>query len=364
VRIPYVDLAKQNQRLEPEILPAVSAIIRRGDFILGEAVAALEQELAAMLGVPHVVGVSNGTDALVLALHAAGIGQGDEVVIPSHSFVATASAVALAGAVPVFVDVDAATMLIDPKKIEAAITDRTRALIPVHLNGHACAMDPIVALCRAHGLTLIEDCAQAIGTRYRGRHVGTFGVGCFSMHPLKALAACGDAGFIATADDRLASTFRELRNLGLRDRDHCALVSGNHRLDTMQAAILSVKLRHFPEYLAARRHHAQRYAEALHGMVTLPPEDPDSQDNHSVFVIRHPKRDLLYAVLRDRGIDVKIHYPLAIHQQDPFAGFLREPLPATEATVATILSLPVSPELSEDERETVIAEIRSVIGGS
>jgi dTDP-4-amino-4,6-dideoxygalactose transaminase len=362
MRVPYVDLGRQNASLEPEILEAVARVLRRGDFILGREVSSLEGRLARMLDVPHVVGVSSGTDALVLALRGLGIGPGDEVITVSHSFLATAAAIVLAGATPVFVDVDPATMLMDPGALEAALSPRTRCVLPVHLGGFACTMDEILAFCRARGLALVEDCAQALGTRYRERAVGSFGVGCFSLHPLKVLSACGDAGFVTTDAPGLADRLRELRNLGLRDRDHCAEVSGNHRLDTLQAAILEVKLDRLAGWIRTRGEHAHAYREALRGLLELPPERPECRPNHGVFVVRHDARDRLCRTLRERGIDVKIHYPLAIHQQPPFAAYARHPLPATEETVRRIFSLPVSAELSVAERETVIAEVRRAVG--
>jgi dTDP-4-amino-4,6-dideoxygalactose transaminase len=363
MRVPYVDLGRQNAALEPEILEAVACVLRRGDFILGREVHSFESRVASLLGVRHVVGVANGTDALVLALRGLDIGPGHEVITVSHSFLATATAIVLAGATPVFVDVDPETMLLDPARVEAAIGPRTRALLPVHLNGFACDMDGIVELCRAHRLALVEDCAQALGTRWRGQAVGSFGVGCFSLHPLKVLSACGDAGFLSTNDDALAARLRELRNLGLRDRDNCAWVSGNHRLDTLQAAILEVKLNRLPLWLEARAAHARAYREALQGFVELPPESPRCQPNNGVFVVRHDERDLLLARLRESGIDAKVHYPLAIHQQPPFAGFATCPLPATEATVRRILSLPVSPELDETQRGLVVEELQRAVRG-
>jgi dTDP-4-amino-4,6-dideoxygalactose transaminase len=362
MRVPYVDLVRQNASLEAEILEAVARVLRRGDLILGREVSSLESRLAQLLGVPYVVGVSSGTDALVLALRGLGIGPGDEVVTVSHSFLATAAAIVLAGATPVFVDIDPATMLMDPRALEAALTPRTRGVLPVHLNGFACPMDEILAFCRPRGLALVEDCAQALGTRYRERSVGSFGVGCFSLHPLKVLSACGDAGFVTTDDARLAGRLRELRNLGLRDRDHCAHVSGNHRLDTLQAAILEVKLSRLAEWLEARAAHARAYREALGDLLELPPQHPDCRPNDGVFVVRHDARDRLCRILRERGIDVKIHYPLAVHQQAPFAAYARRPLPATEDTVRRIFSLPVSAELSAVERDVVIGEVRRAVG--
>lgn len=357
-RIAYVDLARQNAPLEAELLAAVSRVLAHGRFILGPEVAELEARLSARLEVAHVVGVANGTDALVLALRALGIGPGDEVITVSHSFVATALAVRLVGATPVFVDVDDRTMLMDPPLLEPALTERTRAVLPVHLNGLPCAMDPIVRFCEDRGLHLVEDCAQALGARHAGRPVGSWGVGCFSLHPLKPLAACGDAGLVTTSDTALAERLRRLRNLGLVDRDRCELVGTNSRLDTLQAALLLVKEPHLDEWIEARRERAQRYREALAGRLTLPPEEgADDLATYSAFVVRHPRRDRLRELLAERGVDARPHYPLAIHRQPAFADLPAADLPVTERVVASILSLPVSPELGRDEQQRVIEAV-------
>lgn len=357
--IPYVDLAAQARGLKERLLAAAERVIDHGQFILGPEVGELERRLAEMVGCRHAVGVASGTDALVLGLRLAGVGPGHEVLTVSHSFVATASAIALVGAEPVFVDVDEATMLMDPDRLEEALTPRTRAVVPVHLNGWPCAMDAIGDFCRRHGLALVEDCAQALGARHRGQPVGSFGIGCFSLHPLKVLSALGDAGFVSLDDDEQAERLRQWRNLGLIDRDHCRWVSGNSRLDTLQAAFLLVKLDELPGWLAARRAHAEAYRRALAGRVTLPPEEGDDVAVHSCFAVRHPARDRLQAMLAERGVDAKAHYPLAIHQQEAFAaravaGPPRPDLLVTERVVGEILSLPVTPELSAADRERVI----------
>jgi dTDP-4-amino-4,6-dideoxygalactose transaminase len=356
--IPYVDLAKQHAALKREILDAVAAVLEHGRFILGPEVEAFERAMAARLGVRHAVGVASGTDALVLALKALGIGPQHEVITVSHSFVATASAIRLAGAEPVFVDVEDDSMLLDPARLPSALSPRSRAVLVVHLNGFPCAMDAIEAFCREYGLALVEDCAQALGARWRGRAVGSFGVGCFSLHPLKPLSACGDGGFVTTQEEELAERLRQLRNLGLRDRDHCDRVAGNTRLDTLQAAILLAKLPHLDGWLAARRARAQRYREALSGRMRLPPPEGDHFATYSAFVVRHPRRDALRERLVAQGIDARIHYPLAIHQQAAFAGGGSRELPVTERVVSEILSLPVSAELSAADQERVIEAVQ------
>jgi len=354
VTVPYVDLPSQHRGLRAGLVAALERVIDHGQLILGPEVALLEERLRERLGVPQVVTVANGTDALVLALRLRGVGPGDEVITVSHSFVATAAAIRLVGATPVFVDVDEETMLLDPGLLEDALSFRTRAVLPVHLNGFVCDLPAIARFCERHGLALVEDCAQAIGARAGGRSVGSTGIGAFSLHPLKVLSALGDGGFLTVSSPDDAARLRRLRNIGLRDRDHCEEVSGNSRLDTLQAAFLLVKLEHLDAWTAARRAHAAAYRRALAGAVRLPPESEGVEPAISAFVVRHPRRDSLVARLRERGVDAKVHYPLAIHQQAAFADLPLRPLPVTERVVGEILSLPATPELTEEGRERVI----------
>lgn len=357
--VPYVDLPAQHAPLRARLLEAFERVLDHGQFILGPEVAALEARLSERLDGVEVVTCGSGTDALLLALRLHGIGPGDEVLTVSHSFVATASAVRLVGATPVFVDIDRATMLMDPGRLEEARTPRTRAVLPVHLNGFPCPMEPIAAFCERHGLVLIEDCAQAFGARWRDRAVGSFGVGCFSLHPLKVLSALGDGGFLTLRDPADASRLRRMRNLGLLDRDRCVEVSGNSRLDALQAALLLVKLDLVDEWIERRRAHAAAYRAALGDVLTLPPESPDALATPSAFVVRHPRRDRFLAGLRAREVDAKVHYPLAIHQQPAFADLPARPLAVTEQVVNEIVSLPISAELSLEGRAQVIAAARA-----
>lgn len=361
--VPYVDMPAQYASIEDEVLDAIRTVLRHGQFILGPEVAALEAALAARLGVAHVVTVANGTDALTMALRLKGIGPGDEVLIPSHSFLATAHAVVLVGATPVFVDIEEDRMLMDPALLEAALTRRTRAVMPVHLGGHPCDMDALVAFCEAHGLVLVEDCAQAIGTRAHGRSVGDFGIGCFSLHPLKTLAAAGDAGFITVRDDEDAQRLRLMRNFALLDRDHTAFVTGHSRLDTLQAAILLVKLRRLDGYLEARKAHASAYAQALAGSYRLVDVPSWADPSYSAFVVRHPERDRILAAMRERGFDLKVHYPVPIHRQAPYVdGAGAVALPVTDRAVAEIMSLPVTPELDVADRNRIISALLELAG--
>jgi dTDP-4-amino-4,6-dideoxygalactose transaminase len=361
-RIPYVDLVAQNAPLAGELAAAAARVVAHGQMILGPEVAELEAALAARLGVPEVVAVSNGTDALVLALRLHGIGPGDEVITVAHSFLATANAIALVGARPVFADVDDTTMCMDPAAAARAVTSRTRAIIPVHLNGYPCDPAPIAQLAGAHGLAVVEDAAQALGSRRDGRAAGTAsGLGAFSLHPLKVLGALGDAGFLTAGDAATAARLRQARNHGLVDRDRAESVGPNARLDTIQAAFLLVKLARLDGWLAARRAHAAAYRAALAGVVRLPPELPPGDGNalnEQAFVIRHPERDRLREALAARGIDAKIHYPIGIHQQATYRGAATAALPVTERVLAEILSLPVSPELAVADRERVIAAVK------
>lgn len=358
MRVPYVDLPAQNGALKAELLEAVARVIDHGGYILGAEVERFENALAERLEVPHVVGVNSGTDAVLLALRAAGVQCGDEVITVSHSFVATATAIRLVGATPIFVDVDPETMLLDPRQLEAATTDRTTAVMPVHLNGHPADITAIAAYCEHAGLALVEDCAQAIGATHAGVSVGSVGIGAWSLHPLKVLSALGDAGFITGGPER---QLREWRNLGLVGRGVAGHLAGNTRLDAVQAAMLGVKLPHLDTWIDARRAHAAAYREALEGVVKLPPvEKPGEHCVYSAFVIRHPRRDELVAGLQERGVDAKIHYPVAIHQMEPFKHLPSDHLPVTEQVVNQIVSLPVTPEISVEQRNHVIDAVLDV----
>ncbi len=364
-RVPYVDLAAQAAPLRERLLEAVGRVLDHGQYILGPEVTELEQRLAQRLALPHVVGVGSGTDALLLALRLVGVGVGDEVITVSHSFVATATAIRMAHATPVFVDVESSTMQLDPARLATALTPRTRCVVAVHLNGFPCAIEEVASFCAEHGLSLIEDCAQALGARRRGRPVGSFGVGCFSLHPLKPLSAAGDAGFVSVSGEADAERLRVLRNIGLRDRDHCVEVSGNCRLDTLQAAILLVKLAELDGWLAARRQHAGAYRAALAGRIELPPAEGDDEVTYSAFVVRHPERERLRESLFRAGIDAKVHYPIPIHRQAAFLDLpLRFPLPVTEQVTSEILSLPVSPELADADRDRVIEVLTGALEGN
>lgn len=360
--VPFVDLARQTHGLADQLRPAMDAVMARGDFILGEAVERFEHHFAAWTGSRHAVGVGNGLDALRLSLLGLGIGPGDEVILPANTFLATALSVTAVGATPVLVDCILRTQQIDPERVAAAITPRTRALIPVHLFGHPADMDRLLAIARAHGLAVVEDAAQAHGARLGGRRCGTFGhAGCFSFYPAKNLGAFGDGGLVVTDDDALAGRLRELRNYGQRDKNVHATVGGNSRLDTLQAAVLDVKLPHLEAWNAARAAHAARYEDLLrHADVLTPLTANGAQPVFHLYVVRSRQRDALREHLQAAGIQTGIHYPTPVHLQPAYAslGHARGAFPVAERLASEILSLPMFPELRADEIELVAAAIR------
>jgi len=363
-RVPGKDYGRQYARWLPELLPELERVLRHEEPVLGASVAAFEREFAAYLGTADAVGVASGTDALVLALRELGIGPGDEVVTTAHTFFATIGAIAMAGARPVLVDPDPRTMNVDAARLEAAITERTRALLPVHMYGRCCPMPAIRALCDRRGLLLVEDAAQAHGAADGGRRAGASGdAGCFSFHPSKNLGAFGDAGLVATGDRGLAARLRVRRNLGKTDKHAIALVAGNSKLDTLQAAILRVKLAHLDADNARRRRLAAIYRAQLAGVEDLElPDDPGGGGHvFHLFVVRSPRRDALRAHLERRGVHTSLHYPIPPHLQragEAF-GYRRGELPVAEAIAATCLSLPIAPELGDDEIEYCCDAVRS-----
>jgi dTDP-4-amino-4,6-dideoxygalactose transaminase len=367
IRVPYVNLAAQHRAIKAELLAAVESVLDGGQFILGPVVSEFERRFAALCGVKFAIGVGNGTDALVLALRALDIGPGCEVITVPNSFVATAGAIVMAGAVPVFVDVGD-DLNIDPALVEQAITPRSRALLPVHLTGRPCDMTALSAIAAKHGLRLIEDAAQAVMAEHSGRRVGSFGAaGCFSLHPLKTLNACGDGGVITTDDPEVADRLGLLRNIGLRSRDDCAVWSGNSRLDSLQAALLLVKLNYAERWTSARRENARFYREALAniGGVTLPPAEPaGDRAVYHTFVIQAERRDQLKAFLLARGVETSIHYPVPIHLQRAAAelGYPPGSFPNTERQAKSVLSLPIYPELTEAQRALVVESIGEFYG--
>jgi dTDP-4-amino-4,6-dideoxygalactose transaminase len=361
MNIPAANPRAQYLSHKAEIDVAIAATLDGNRYILGPQTQAFEQEFAAYLGVRFASGVGSGTEALHLALRACGLGPGDEIITVAHTAVATVSAIELAGATPVLVDIDPVTYTIDPDQIERAITPRTTAIIPVHLYGAAANLNPIVDLARRHNLKVIEDCAQAHGARYADRVLGSIGdAACFSFYPTKNLGAIGDGGLVATNDPVIAENLNLLRQYGWRERYISEIAGWNTRLDELQAAILRVKLRHLDEDNTKRRALAAIYDEQLAGVVTLPIEPANTRHVYHLYVIRHPQRNALMQYLHERGIGTAIHYPAPIHLQPAYRGRLGEvgSLPETERAAREIVSLPMYPELSEDDVRTVARSIR------
>ncbi len=359
MKVPYIDLGLAHRTLQPEIMTAVAKVLGSGQFILGREVALLEKEFATYCGARHAVAVGNGTDAITLVLKALDIGPGDEVITVANSFLATASAVLLAGATPVFVDVGD-DYNIDPQRIPAAITPRTRAILPVHLTGCPADMAAIAKIAAEHNLLVIEDAAQAAGAGIGRQRVGTFGrAGCFSFHPLKNLGGCGDGGVVTTDSDELDRVLRLLRNHGLKNRDECVTLGHNSRLDSLQAAILRVKLKHLDHWTRCRRANARAYRESLGDHVRFPTDLPDRYAVYHTCVLTTPRRDDLQKHLKHQGVGTAVHYPIPIHRQKPFqtSGHVPETLDNTGRLADEILSLPVYPDLTTAQRDYVIAMI-------
>jgi dTDP-4-amino-4,6-dideoxygalactose transaminase len=363
--VPLLDLQAQYRPLRGEILAAIARVADSQRFIMGPEVAALEDELARMLGIEHAVAVSSGTDALLLALMALDIKAGDEVITPTYSFFATAGAVARLGATPVLVDIDEATFNVDPGEVAAAITSRTRAIIPVHLFGLSADLDPIVAVAARHGIPVVEDAAQAIGATYKSRPVGGIGAcGCFSFFPSKNLGAFGDAGLFTTNDAVLAKRARLLRTHGMEPKYYHHLIGGNFRMDALQAAVLRVKAPHLAAWTEGRRRNAHRYLQlfreaGIADRVTLPVEVPDRLHIFNQFVIRIPERDALRHHLDAAGISTEIYYPVPFHLQPCFAylGYKPGRFPRSERAANTSLALPVYGELTDAQLQSVVGAV-------
>ncbi len=362
--IPFLDLAQAFAARQGEFDRAWQRVTRRGWFIAGDELAAFEQEFAAFVGAKHCVGVANGLDALHLVLRAWDIGPGDEVIVPSQTFVATWLAVSWCGATPVAVEVDE-NCLLDPARIEAAITPRTRAILPVHLYGQPADMDEILAVARRHGLRVLEDAAQAHGARYHDRPCGNLAdAAAWSMYPGKNLGAFGDGGAITTSDDALAATLRKLRNYGSSVKYHHDLAGFNSRLDELQAALLRVRLAHLAEDNLVRADHAARYLAALADCpgLQLPSTPEGTVPVWHLFVVRTPKRDELARFLAARGIGTQIHYPIPPHRAKAYAAtHAHLQLPLADAWADTCLSLPMSPHHTADQIDEVAAAVRAFL---
>jgi len=364
LRVPLLDLKAQYAQVRSEVQEAMGRVCESQHFILGPEVSGLETEIAAYVGSPHAIGVSSGTDALLAALMAVGVGPGDEVITTPYSFFATAGVVARLGARTVFVDIEPGSFNIDSGAVADRVTSRTKAILPVHLFGRCADLGPLEDVSAARGIALIEDAAQAIGARdAAGRQAGTVGaIGCFSFFPSKNLGAFGDGGLIVARDADTAETLRMLRVHGGKPKYYHRIVGGNFRLDALQAAVLRVKLKYLDSWTAARRRNAASYRDlfatrSLAGRVTLPEDTPGHIYNQ--FVIRVPERDRLRAHLKDSGIETEIYYPVPLHVQECFRdlGYGPGDFPESEAAAASSLALPIYPELTADQQSAVVAAI-------
>jgi len=366
MKIPLLDLQAQYQTIKPELDAVVAQVIATQQFILGPHVQACERAIAEYCGCAHAVGVSSGTDALLVALMAEGVGPGDEVITSPYTFFATAGSIARTGARPVFVDIDPATYNINPALIEAAVTPRTKVVMPVHLFGQMADMSPIVAVARRHNLVVIEDAAQAIGAEYEGRRAGTFGeYGCFSFFPSKNLGGFGDGGMVVTNDSARAAKLSALRMHGSTQKYYHELLGGNFRLDALQAAVVTVKLKHLDEWTAARQRNAARYerlfqaAGLLRKGVVVLPKTLATRHIFNQYVIRTPHRDELRAYLSEQGVGTEVYYPVPLHLQKCFAylGYQPGAFPESECAARETLALPIYPELTDAQAEYVVDRI-------
>ncbi len=362
MNVPFVDLRANYQSIKTDADAAVMGVLERSDFILGKAVGEFEEAFASFCGVKHCVGVDSGFSALEMILRGYGIGPGDEVITQANTFSATALAIATVGARTVLVDVDEKTYTMDPALLEAAITPATKAILPVHLYGQPADMDPIVEVARKHGLLVIEDACQAHGALYNGRRTGSLGdAAAFSFYPAKNLGAYGDGGAVVTNDPTLTERIGWLRNVGQRAKNDHAVKGFNHRLDTLQAAVLKVKLPHLDGWNQKRAAAVEVYQDALGDLpVITPQKSPDVQHVYHLYVVRAARRNLLADCLKDAGVGTGVHYPIPIHLQPAFAdlGYDRGSFPVTEKLCGQILSLPMYPEIQPESIQYVANTIR------
>ena len=361
MKIPFLDLGAAYRELKTEIDLAVARVLESGWYILGPEVEAFEADFAAYCEAKHAIGVANGLDALHLALLAMGVGPGDEVIVPSNTYIATWLAVSQCGATPVPVEPDERTYNLDPDRIEAAITPRTKVILPVHLYGQPADMDPIIAIARNHGLRVLEDGAQAHGARYKGRRIGAHGDAvAWSFYPGKNLGALGDGGAVTTSDPEIADRIRVLRNYGSRIKYVNEVKGFNSRLDPLQAAVLRVKLQHLDAWNERRKTIAQRYLEGLAASGLVLPHVPEWADPvWHLFVVRHPQRDALSQRMNEAGVGTLIHYPIPPHRQAAFAGlrFTEGSFPIADKMAAEVFSIPIGPQMNTEQIKAVIAEI-------
>jgi dTDP-4-amino-4,6-dideoxygalactose transaminase len=362
MQIPLVDLQAQYATIKSEVLAAIEGVLEGMQLFLGPQTRLFEEEFAAFCGARYGVGVSTGTEALVLALRACQVGPGDEVITVANSFIATVEAIALVGARPVFVDIEPESYVLDWRQLEEVVTKRTRAIIPVHLYGHPVEMRPLLDFARRYGLHVIEDASQAHGTLYEGKPVGGLGdIGCFSLYCSKNLGAYGEAGICVTSNEELAQTMQMWRDHGSKQRYHHDVLGTNARIDEIQSAILNIKLRHLDRWNQARRAHAQVYTEQLQGVVEKVPQvQPWATHAYYVYVVEVGKRDAFRKALETEGIASGIHYPIPLHLQQACAdyGYQRGSFPVTERVAERIVSLPMYPELTAEQLARVVATVK------
>jgi dTDP-4-amino-4,6-dideoxygalactose transaminase len=367
--IPLLNLRAQHSLIGPEVEEAAIRVLRSGRYVLGPEVEAFESEFARSCGVAQAIAVNTGTSALHLSLLALGVGAGDEVITVPFTFVATVAAALYCGARPVLVDVDQATLTMDPERLEAAITPRTRAIVPVHIYGQPADMAPILEVAERHGIPVIEDACQAHGAEYRGRRAGSMGrLGCFSFYPGKNLGAAGEGGAVTTDDEGLAHRLRLLRDWGAEHKYDHQMLAFNYRLDALQASILRVKLAHLEEWTEVRREIAAGYREQLARLpgreLTTVAERGDVRHVYHVFAVRSPQRDALRDALEEQGVQTGIHYPVPVHLQPGYAelGYQAGDFPVAEQAATEVLSLPIYPELTVEQRDQVIAAVAIAVG--
>ncbi len=363
---PMVDLKAQYRSIKREVDTAIQSVLEDTHFVMGASVTELEERVAEYCQCRFGVAVGSGTDALRLSLAALGIGSGDEVITTPFTFVATANTISRSGAQPVFVDIDPLTYNLDPEAVAAAITPRTKAIVPVHLYGQPAEMESILAVAKTHGLFVIEDCAQAIGARYRGERVGSLGdVGCLSFFPSKNLGAYGDGGMVVTRDPSLAGAIDVLRRHGGSRKYHHEVVGFNSRLDTLQAAVLNVKLNYLEGWNESRRRIANRYNELLSGLpITTPFEAPECTHVYHQYTIRTSLRDQLAEYLKSNNVATMIYYPVPLHRQSLYRELATPTLPNAEKSSAEVLSLPMYPELNSEDQDRIVELIRDFFNDS
>lgn len=365
--VPLLDISRQYAKIKTELDQAVLDVLAHGRFILGPEVAELEKQVATLCTTKYAVGVASGTDALLLALRAIGVGPGDEVITSDFSFFASASTTHLLGAKPVFVDIEPDSYNIDPNKIEEKITDKTKAIIPVHLFGQIADMDPINEITKRHNAVVIEDAAQAIGAKYKDRMAGSMcSIGCFSFYPTKNLGAAGDAGIVSVSDDELYARLKRIRVHGASPKYYHREIGYNSRLDTIQAAVLLVKFKYLAEWTKARQKHAKVYDDAfadIEQIVTPTVRDYTTSHIYNQYTIAVPNRDKVMAGLKDAGIGCEIYYPVAFHAQECFAylGGKDDQFPVTTKAASEVLAIPIYPELTESEQSEVIETLTKLV---